>query len=77
MKEGSASGINRFEASCAFTFVAARRLAHHPEDGFVDRLSGLGFPPPLLSKLQGSGFYPGELSSLNAPAFAGHTFMPV
>lgn len=46
MKEGSASGVNRFEASVAFTFVAARRLAHHPEDGFVDRLSGFGFPPP-------------------------------
>ena len=46
MKEGSASGVNRFGASCAFTFVAARRLAHHPSDGFVDRLLGLGFPPP-------------------------------
>ena len=46
MKEGSASGVHRFGASCAFTFVAARRLAHHPYDGFVDRLLGLGFPPP-------------------------------
>src|SRR5262249_42914732 len=35
----AASGVNRFEASGALTFVAARRLAHHPRDGFVDRLS--------------------------------------
>ena len=46
MKEGSASGVNRFGASRAATFVAARRLAHHPSDGFADRLLGLGFPPP-------------------------------
>jgi hypothetical protein len=28
------------------SLVAARCLAHHPFDGFVDRFSGFGFPPP-------------------------------
>src|SRR5215469_2989864 len=77
MKEGSASGVNRFEASCAFTFVAARRLAHHPEDGFVDRLSGLGFPPPYYPSYRALASTLVSSSSLNAPAFTGHTFMPV
>jgi hypothetical protein len=27
-----------FEATNEFTYVAARGLAHHPRDGFVDRL---------------------------------------
>src|SRR5215471_4378003 len=70
-------GKNRFGASCAFTFVAARRLAHHPEDGFVDRLSGLGFPPPYYPSYRALASTLVSLSSLNAPAFAGHTFMPV
>jgi hypothetical protein len=77
MKEGSTSGVNRFEASCAFTFVAARRLAHHPRDGFVDRLSGFGFPPPYYPSYRALASTLVSLSSLNAPAFAGHTFMPV
>jgi hypothetical protein len=36
-----------FRGYFAFTFVTARCLAHHPEDGFVDRLKRFGFPPPL------------------------------
>ena len=77
MKEGSASGVDRFEASFAFTFVAARQLAHHPEDGFVDRLSGLGFAPPYYPSYRALASTLVSLSSLNAPAFAGHTFTPV
>ena len=77
MKEGSASGVNRFEASCAFTFVAARRLAHHPEDGFVDRLSGFSFLPPYYPSYRALASTLVSFLSLNAPAFAGHTFMPV
>jgi hypothetical protein len=33
-------------ATCAFTSVTARGLAHHPFDGFVGGLQSLGFPPP-------------------------------
>src|SRR5258708_29086750 len=69
MKEGSASG-----APVSRPFVLYFRsdpMTRSPSlrDGFVDRLSGSSFLPPLLSKLQGSGFYPARLSSLNAPAF--------
>jgi hypothetical protein len=35
--------IRILEVTYAFTFVTARRLAHHPMDGFVDRLHALGF----------------------------------
>ena len=35
-----------FGATCAFTFVTARGLTHHPSDGFVGGLQSLGFPPP-------------------------------
>ena len=38
-------GLFSVGATCEFTFVAARRLAHHPSDGFVDRLQVIGFPP--------------------------------
>jgi hypothetical protein len=31
------------EVTYTFTFVTARRLAHHPKDGFVDRLHALRF----------------------------------
>src|ERR1700756_4309357 len=34
-----------FEATNGFTCVAARGLAHHPRDGFVDRLQKLSFLP--------------------------------
>ena len=60
-----------------------RLLSLRPDDSLTIREMALsiGFQDlvslPVLSKLQGSGFYPGELPSLNAPAFAGHTFMPV
>jgi hypothetical protein len=47
------------------------------EDGFVDRLSGLGFPPPYYPSYRALASTLVSLSSLNAPAFAGHTFMPV
>jgi hypothetical protein len=39
----SAPGFKVFEVTYAFTFVTARRLAHHPMDGFVDRLHALRF----------------------------------
>ena len=35
-----------FEATCAFTFVTSRILAHHPYDGFVARLQEFRFLPP-------------------------------
>ena len=36
-------GLFLVEATCGFTCVAARRLAHHPEDGFVDQLHQIRF----------------------------------
>src|SRR5512135_3184951 len=33
-------GFHTFGATCAFTLVTARRLAHHPEDGFRQWASG-------------------------------------
>jgi hypothetical protein len=60
------------------SLVAARCLAHHPFDGFVDRLSGFGFPPPDYPSYRVLTFtLVGLFPPLNAPAFAGHTFMPV
>jgi hypothetical protein len=41
--EGSAFGLFSVEATRGFTFVAARSLAHHPQDGFVDWLHPLRF----------------------------------
>src|SRR5260370_22011772 len=41
--ESSASGAWLFGVTCAFTFVTAQSLAHHPKDGFVDRLHSLRF----------------------------------
>ena len=35
--------IRILEVTYAFTFVTARQLAHHPMDGFVDRLHALRF----------------------------------
>jgi hypothetical protein len=42
-KEGSASEAILFGATCGFTSVTARRLAHHPKDGFVGWLHRLRF----------------------------------
>jgi hypothetical protein len=50
----SASGAkNGVEATFAFTLVAARRLAHHPEGGFVDGLQIIWFP--TLTAIQATG----------------------
>jgi len=48
----SAFGATIFRGYFAFTFVTARWLAHHPEDGFVNRRE-IRFPSPPLSKLRG------------------------
>src|SRR5580658_1362575 len=63
-----------FRGHYGFTCVTARRLAHHPIDGFVNRLQESQFPSFLLFKLQGFDFYPGGTHlPLITPAFAGHT----
>jgi hypothetical protein len=51
-------GLLSFGATRAFTSVAARRLAHHPEDGFVDGLQVIRFPSCLPSKLRGLWLLP-------------------
>src|SRR6266436_1452078 len=56
-------GVNVFEATYAFTFVTARWLAHHPKDGFVDRLSGFSFLPPDYPSYRASDFCPGGVDS--------------
>ena len=63
------------EATCAFTSVTARRLAHRPKGGFVDGLQIIRFPSCLPSKLQGLlALAPGGTSTRwAAPAFAGRT----
>src|SRR6266436_5139954 len=55
----SASGVWMFRGHLAFTCVTARRLAHHPCDGFVDRLQSLGLPPPCYPSYGASGSCPG------------------
>ena len=56
-------GLHNFGATCAFTHVTARRLAHHPEDGFVNGLQDIRFPSCLPFKLRGVGYYPGGTDS--------------
>ena len=51
-------GLLTFGATSAFTFVTARRLAHHPEDGVVDGLQDIRFPSCLPSKLRGFWLLP-------------------
>jgi hypothetical protein len=46
LHKGSALGIANNEATLAFTLVAARKLAHPAQRGFVDGLRGLGLPQP-------------------------------
>ena len=47
-----------FEATCPFACAAARRLARHPIDDFVERLQLTRFPSWLLSKLRGVWLLP-------------------
>src|SRR5580693_10642294 len=61
-------------ATYAFTFVTARGLAHHPKDGFVNRLHSLRFLHECDSSYRGLTFplvgaFPTEYISL----FFGHT----
>ena len=44
-------------------FAAARRLAHHPDDGVVDRLQVIDFSPPCYPSYGVSGCYPGGTNS--------------
>ena len=60
---GSASGVKSFGVTCAFIFVPAQSLAHHPKDGFVDRLPGFSFLSSRLSKLQNSDSCSGGVDS--------------
>src|SRR5215469_6304883 len=53
----------RFGAKSAFTFVTARWLAHHPKDGFVDRLQRVDFSPPCYPSYKVSDFYFGGIHS--------------
>lgn len=55
---GSASGLASVEATSAFTLVAARSLACHPQSGVVDGLQLTRFPSWLPSKLRGLWFFP-------------------
>src|SRR3990172_2372797 len=50
--------IGSIEATCAFTPVAARRLACRSHSGFVDGLQLIRFPSWLPSKLRGFWFLP-------------------
>src|SRR5713226_4595506 len=45
-REARPPGLKYFGATGAFTSVPARGLTHHPSDGLVGGLQGLGFPPP-------------------------------
>jgi hypothetical protein len=56
-------GLPLFEATSACTFVTARCLAHHPEDGFVDRLRKFAFPPPRYPSYEASDFCLGGSTS--------------
>jgi len=47
-----------FEATCAFTFVTARRLAHYPCGSFVNGLQNIWFPSCLPFVLQGLWLLP-------------------
>ena len=47
-----------FEATCPFACAAARKLARHPIDDFVERLQLTRFPSWLLSKLRGLWLLP-------------------
>ena len=59
----------RFEAISAFTLVTARCLAHHPKDGFVDRLSGFDSSPPCYPSYRVLASTLVRFSSPNTPAF--------
>ena len=43
---GALLGAKIFEATCGFTCVTARGLAHHPKDGFVGWLHRIRFLHP-------------------------------
>ena len=66
--EGSTFGFS-FRGPNGFTCVAARGLAHHPRDGFVDRLQKLSFLPSCypsygLLTFAPMGLSPTEYASL-------------
>src|SRR5437879_807050 len=72
----SAFGATIFRGYFAFTFVTTRWLAHHPEDGFVNRLKRFGFPLPLYPSYEvltfpSVGLSPTEHISLSL-SFSGH-----
>jgi hypothetical protein len=54
----------------AFTFLTARGLAHHPKDGFVNRLHSLRFLHECDSSYRGLTFPPVGLFPLNTSAFS-------
>src|SRR5580692_6405396 len=56
-------------ATYAFTFVTARGLAHHPKDGFVNRLHSLRFLHECDSSSRVLTFPPVGLFPLNTSAF--------
>ena len=63
-----------FEATSPFACAAARRLARHPYDDFVDRLQLTRFPSWLLSKLRGLWLLPRWVSfPLNTHTLSGRT----
>ena len=62
------------EATCGFTCVTARQLAHHPKDGFVSQLHPLRFLHERDSSYGASDSCPGGTClPLNMPAFTGRT----
>src|SRR2546427_7284712 len=69
----SASGVWIFRGQLTFTCVTARCLAHHPFDGFVDRLQSLGLPPPCYPSYGASGSCPGGTGTRQSHLpFSGH-----
>src|SRR5215472_4983068 len=64
-----------FRGQLCVHFRCGPMTRSHPRDGFVDRLSGFGFPPPYYPSYRALASTLVSLSSLNAPAFAGHTFI--
>ena len=57
------SNLFNFEAKFAFTVVTARRLVNLPKGDLVDRLQGLGSPPPCYPNYGASDCYPGKTDS--------------
>jgi hypothetical protein len=70
-----AFGLYFVEATSELTFVTARCLAHHPEDGFVSWLHPLRFLHGYNPSYGVSNFPPWDCLPLNMPPFAERTLV--